>query len=295
MIKFLNDLDQDGDSWLLWRNAGIGSSDVSLLVDPKPSFNRTVGGLWNDRVGYEKFEFVSNEHVDRGKRLEGYVRDRCNAVLDTNFQPVCVMREDKPYLRASLDGYDSEHNAILEIKNPSDKVADKYIKEWSVGTGVPVNYYMQIQYQLLVSGADYAFYSIYNERWADPFIKIVERDEELIADIEKRCGLFWGAVQTKTPIGFDQSGNLKLYPIQPTCIVVVSDNNYVVNNSKRKLWLPILTEPESRLDSFIYMAGEDTKQVPNIRNLNPTHKFTVVSAVPSHFSAEPQKLSELVS
>lgn len=292
-IKFL-DMEQDGDDWLNFRNAGIGSSDVSLLVDPKPSFDRTVGALWNDRVGYEKFKFVSNIHTERGKRLEGYVRDRCNAILGNNFQPVCVMNTAKPYLRASLDGYDPEHNSILEIKNPSDKVADKYLKDWTGELEVPFNYYLQIQYQLLVSGADYAYYSFYNERWADPYIKLVERNVELIADIEKRCGLFWGAVESRTPIGFDDNGNLKLYPIVPSCYAVVCDQDFIARNKDRKFWIPIKSEIQQNAGSFICLLGEDTSKISSLKKLNPYHKFYIVPAMRSQFSLHPQSLEDLV-
>lgn len=260
----VHDVEQDSEEWLNgFRPAGIGSSDIILLVEPKGSFERNLYGLWKDRVGYEKFQFVSNEHVARGKRLEPFVRDRVNEMLNMDFQPACISRKHLPYLRASLDGIDFEHDVILEIKCPSDKVFEKYLSTKEV----PPHYYMQIQYQLLVANADYAYYSFYNEAHKDPYIIIVENNVELQADIQKRCALFWDAVQNKIPVGFDSEGNLKLFPIRPTMVVHIGET---VPQSE----IPVVTGLESVEGTFIYHTN-DISTIPAMREKNPHHEVRI--------------------
>lgn len=260
----VHDIEQDSTEWLEgFRPAGIGSSDVVLLMEPKGSFERTMFGLWKDRLGYEKFQFVSNEHVERGKRLEPAVRDMVNEMLNMNFQPACISRKHHPYLRASLDGIDFEHDVILEIKCPSDKVFDKYLDTKEV----PIHYYMQIQYQLLVANADYAYYSFYNDRVKDPYIIVVENNVELQADIQKRCSLFWDAVQNKIPIGFDEAGSLKLYPVRPIMIVHIGF-------APPETTLPVITEVQSVEGTFYYWA-QTPRELSAMREKNPDHEVRV--------------------
>lgn len=260
----VHDVEQDSKEWLEgFRPAGIGSSDIILLIEPKGSFDRTLYGLWKDRCNYDKFQFVSNEHVDRGKRLEPQVRDRVNEMLNMNFQPACISRKHEPYLRASLDGIDFEHDVLLEIKCPSEKVFDKYLDTKEV----PPNYYMQIQYQLLVTNADYAYYAFYNEREKDPYIIVVENNIELQADIQKRCALFWDAVQHRIPVGFDEAGNLKLFPVRPTMVIHIGE-------TEPKSTLPVVTELVSRDDTFIYSTN-DISTISAMREKNPHHEVRI--------------------
>lgn len=260
----VHDIEQDSEEWLKgFRPAGIGSSDIILLFEPKGSFERNLFGLWKDRLGYEKFQFVSNEHVDRGKRLEPKIRDMVNEMLNMNFEPACISRKSQPYLRASLDGIDFEHDVILEIKSPSDKVFAKYLETKEV----PSHYYMQIQYQLLVANADYAYYAFYNESHPEPYIIVVENNLELQADIQKRCAMFWEAVERKIPIGFDEAGSLIFHPIRPTMIVVVSDEPPVTE-------LPVVKELTEYDGTFIYWTN-DINTISAMREKNPHHEVRI--------------------
>ena len=260
----VHDVEQDSKEWLEgFRPAGIGSSDIILLVEPKGSFERNLYGLWKDRCNYEKFQFVANEHVSRGKRLEPFVRDKVNEMLNMNFEPACISRKHEPYLRVSLDGIDFEHDVLLEIKCPSDKVFEKYLDTKEV----PANYYMQIQYQLLVSNADYAYYAFYNEAHKEPYIIVVENNLELQADIQKRCALFWDAVQNRIPIGFDEAGGLKLFPIRPTMVVHIGESSPVSE-------IPVVTEILPVEGTFIYSTN-DISTISAMREKNPHHEVRI--------------------
>lgn len=262
------DIEQDGDEWHKFRGAGIGSSDVALLMSDKPVFDRTLNTLWCQKVGYEKPPVISNIHTARGKELEPEIREMVNDMLGTNFEPACMYREDAPYLRASLDGIDYDKNIILEIKSPSDKVFNKYLEDWRV----PENYYYQIQYQMLVAQVDYAVYSFYNELYPHPFLMMVENNFELQYEIEKRCKLFWKSVEEKTPIGW-HNGELMLFQVKPTIFFAIGE---VPDYD-----LPVLTEPKAFKSSFVYHGKFN--EIATLRSLNPNHDFKIVNQEPSPF------------
>lgn len=254
----IHDIEQDSDEWLMdFRPKGVGSSDIILLFEPNGSFDRNVFGFWKDRLGYEKFNTVSNEHIKRGKALEPFIRDEVNKILGTSYEPLCVSRKSKPYLRASLDGYDEATDSILEIKAPAQKMFEKMVNE-----GIPKYYYYQIQYQLLVMGAEYARYAFYNEQNPTPYILTVENNLELQMEIEKRCDLFWESIQSKTPIGFANS-ELKLFPVRPS--IILADSNYQEN------LLENINAPRKVSGSIVFV-NPSPKDVTEMRRLNPNHE-----------------------
>lgn len=276
-------LDQDSKEWLEWRSDGIGSSDIALLMSPEPLFDRTVGTLWKQRVGYERAPELNNEHIHRGKRLEPLIRDEVNKILGSSFAPECVMRKDAPYLRASLDGIDYNLDAILEIKSPSDKVFEKYLKEWKI----PYNYYLQMQYQMLCSDTECAYFSFGRETadGLEVYIIPVKNDYALQLDIERRCSLFWKGVQTKTPVGW-KDNVLSMYHTNPTMFVIVCDKPQIIQILKIKnLPLPIeVVMNAKRKDSFIFILDDPYIQLTSIKTANPEHKVKIINLIPSPFS-----------
>lgn len=276
-LVIVDTLDQDSEEWLEWRGEGIGSSDVALLMNPEPLFDRTVGTLWKQKIGYERAVAINNEHVKRGKDLEPKIRDMVNEKMKTNFQPVCMMRTDAPYLRASLDGWDSEIDALLEIKSPSDKVFEKYLKTWEI----PQNYWYQIQYQLMVTNAEYALYAFYNEQHPEPYIIHVENDHTLQLDIERRCALFWKGVETKTPVGWD-GDVLTLFYTRPTLFVVIGGHGLDYSD----FYVPVLRVPQTVKVSAVALITDGVHELIKWKDLNPEHDVKVISLEPSPFASE---------
>jgi putative phage-type endonuclease len=279
-LVIIEELDQDSDDWLSWRNEGIGSSDVAVLMSPEPVFDRTVGTLWKQKIGYERAPQINNPHVKRGKELEPEVRDMVNEMLGTAFEPKCILRQDSPYLRASLDGLDLSIDALLEIKSPSDKVFEKYLKSWEI----PKNYYEQMQYQMLVSNVEYGYFAFYNETHPHPYIITVENDFELQLEIEKRCAIFWKGVLTKTPVGWENN-SLRLFHTKPTAFLVICSNE-----QKKKLQSFDLTIPVNPAilnlvcSSFVYtISPERFDLIPKLKDLAPDHQLKIINLTSSPF------------
>ena len=114
--------DQGSDSWLKWRKGGIGASDISIIMGSNPY--KTPLQLWEIKCGYRE-EDVVNRAMQHGINHEDVARQWLNQNLQLHLQPVCVEDDDKSHFRASLDGYDFDHETLVEIKCPiSEKVFD---------------------------------------------------------------------------------------------------------------------------------------------------------------------------
>lgn len=286
-------LDQDSGEWLDWRNGGIGSSDVALLMSPEPVFDRTVRSLWEQRVGYERAVELDNEHIRRGKELEPIIRDKVNAILDSFFEPQCVERIDSPYLRASLDGYNPELKAILEIKSPAEKTFNSYLNSWEI----PKNYLLQMQYQMLVCNASIGYFSFYNkdimndvhkQKHDHPYIMLVEPDFNLQLEIEKRCAMFWYAVQNKIPIGW-KNGELTLFPATIKKLILIVTEKQA--EKIRKINLPVDVYINACSYGSEIILCTDISMLANINEGRSTEeRAKILSLVESPFCNEPYPL-----
>lgn len=306
------DVEQGTKEWLEdFRGKGIGSSDVALLMNEGRLYDRDVGTLWKQKVGYEKVVPLDNVHIQRGKDLEPKIRDEVNKLLGTHFEPACVLRTDAPYLRASLDGIDFDNDCILEIKAPSEKVYSKYIGTWEI----PENYYLQIQYQMLCANVHYAYYvfgaeelieisgddiGLYNgyrtEEGLPANLKIhiilIKNNHELQLDIERRCALFQKAVETKTPIGWS-NGKLVLYDTNPTMFVVLgSFDNMLELDSIKNFPLPIYSIESVYPTKKSFVIGiVNYKSIVKLKDSNPHHHIKIINLTESPFS---NKVSDII-
>lgn len=280
-------IEQDTDEWLEWRNKGIGSSDVALLMSPDPVFDRTIRTLWEQRIGYQRTVKLDNEHIKRGKDLEPIIRDKVCDILNMHFTPECIERLDAPYLRASLDGINYSDNCILEIKAPSEKYFNEYLKSWKI----PENYYLQMQYQMLVSNASYGYFAFYNkdllnsdgeQTHAYPYIIPVKANHLLMLEIEKRCALFWKAVEDKVPIGWDED-ELVLYEARPTIFTVFCNPEDVEKVFKTKLSLPF-SVPAILKNTSVVVLANDYSEFALLKANNPDSKIRIISFIDTPFN-----------
>lgn len=184
-------MEQQTESWLEWRNNGIGSSDVPIILGVSPY--KTSHQLFMEKSGQIKPEDLTNSFVvQRGIRLEPSVRARVELMTGLEFKPYLVEHPEYKFMRASLDGYNAETDTIVEIKviGKVDFEANK----------VPDKYYPQIQHQLFVTKAKKAIYAGYYIKHKEPedsgkLIMIdVFPDEEFFKSYFIKCAEFWEAV-----------------------------------------------------------------------------------------------------
>lgn len=178
----------NNDNWMKWRSKGIGSSDAPVIMGVSPW--KTPLQLWEEKVGISK-AFQGNFATQRGNEMEPKARAAFELESGYEFSPVVAEHASYPYIRASLDGFNSEINAILEIKCPG-----KDDHALAVSGKVPEKYWPQLQHQLLVTGAKQCFYYSYDGEAGATVV--VEPDVPYITTLLQAETAFWDLVMNKT-------------------------------------------------------------------------------------------------
>lgn len=185
-VKIVN-ITQDSQQWHDWRAQGIGGSEIAAVMGKSPF--STAYRVFEEKVGLRDRQ-ESNFAMERGKRLEPVARAAYEDIVGEPVQPVCVQRTDKPWLRCSLDGASMDLDHLVEIKVPGQSTIELARKQ-----KLPEHYMLQVQYQMLVTGAESADFVVYDYTTGELIIVLVERDETLIREIEAAADEFWHNTQ----------------------------------------------------------------------------------------------------
>lgn len=193
-FKKANSLEQGSNQWLKDRQLGIGASEVAIILGLSPW--QTKFQLWMSKTGLG-FQPAPNQFalraMIRGNITEPFGRKLFEKKMGCKFDPINLVDPDMPFIKASLDGYNAETKAILELKAPGKTgLADARKGK------IPKYYYPQIQQQLYLAKADVCYYVVFDGE-SEIIVQEVRPDAEyqkmLIEEIKK----FWKLVEDKTP------------------------------------------------------------------------------------------------
>ena len=172
--------------WLNWRTSGIGGSDVSIIFGLNKF--RSVYQLWLEKTGQVIPVEEENDYTHFGTILEPIVKAEFTrrTGLKIRSRNAILQSEEYPFMLADLDGviYENGEMCIFEAKT-----ASTYKKEiWE--EGVPVEYQLQIQHYMAVTGAKKTYIAalVGGNQF---FYYEVFRDEELINIIIQVEKEFW--------------------------------------------------------------------------------------------------------
>lgn len=184
-------LQQNTPEWIAWRKNGVGGSEVPVLMGE--SEYSTPLKLWRIKRGLEG-EQVSSFTMQRGHDLEPKIRALYELEHDIDLPPALVEHSEYPFLRVSLDGWNQELKLVGEFKF-NGKEKHQEAKEGRI----PRCHYGQVQYQLMVTGAEKAHYVSYSDTLGE--IAVVEqgRDEEYISRMMPVVEAFWLNVVNNVP------------------------------------------------------------------------------------------------
>lgn len=182
-------LQQGTREWLEWRHRGIGASDASTIMGENPF--QSVEELLREKRGPVRAS-IESEAMARGKRLEPEARKRYIARTGRDVRPACIQSTRYDWLRASLDGLSTSHDAVVEIKCG----ASAYRKV-SASRSVPDYYYGQTQHILAVTGLDSLDFWCYWPGCPELLVR-VQRDEAYIERLLNRELEFWDRIQRNT-------------------------------------------------------------------------------------------------
>ena len=200
------------EEWLVLRKKSIGGSEIASVIGV--SRWNTPFIVWAEKTGRIERNTNNAEATYWGSTLEPILRTEFAkrtgfVVKEVNSIFASVQHE---FLTANIDGYvelpTGEH-AILEIKTAGIYAEN----DWA--DGLPVEYFIQVQHYLYVTGLHKAFVAVLIGGNQFKYIE-VERDDEVINTIVGLAVQFWNDhMVTDTPPKVDAKDNAilsKLYP-----------------------------------------------------------------------------------
>src|SRR5215469_10458611 len=152
-MKILN-FKQGSDEWKAWRKTVITATDCPAILGS--SLWTTPYVCWQRKLDLIE-EQKCNAAMERGVQLEPEARSQFIKRYGINMIDVPVESSEFEFLGASLDGLSDCEKYILEIKCGGTK-----LHEMAEKGEIPQYYRDQIQHQLLVTGAEKAFYYSYD-------------------------------------------------------------------------------------------------------------------------------------
>lgn len=177
------------------RKLGIGGSDMPIILGL--SSYKTPYQLYLEKTGLVEPSDETNQYQYWGSVLEGVVRDefskRNNVRVET---PDTAVHPIHDFLRANIDGYIPEWNAVLEVKCTSSFMAKQWGDEGS--DVIPLPYLVQVAHYCAVTNADSAYIAVLiggNDYREYKYVRDLDLESQLI----EAAKTFWHCVQTKTP------------------------------------------------------------------------------------------------
>lgn len=199
-VVIANTKDMARADWLELRKKGIGGSDAAAVAGVNKYASPLT--LYMEKRGiYERpqSEFLA-EAAYWGNTMEAVLRSEFRKRIneertEKGLQPLWIQQrhalfahDEHDFMRTNLDGLIYGHeagNGILEVKTSSEYLRD----EWE-GEDVPNQYYIQVQHNIKVMEADFAYLAVLigGNKYRHYYIP---RDEETInylVEIERN---FW--------------------------------------------------------------------------------------------------------
>ena len=180
------DLVQGTREWLEWRHNGLGASDASTIMGENRFKN--AAQLLQEKRGPAR-DFGQNAAMARGVELEPEARRRYIVNTGRDVNPACLQSTRYDWLRASLDGFAINHDAVIEIK-----CGESVYRKASQSRSVPDYYYGQLQHILAVTGLESLDFWCYWPGYPELLIQ-VGRDNSYIERLLKKELEFWNEIQ----------------------------------------------------------------------------------------------------
>jgi len=183
------DFEQNTKKWNVWRNNGIGASDVPVIM--QTNTYKTPLMLWNEKMGFA-FEEAENDAMLYGKINEPKAREWLKGHLNAELEPICVEEYENSPFRASLDCWCLKTRLLIEIKCPT---SEKTIEKAKDGIFDNDAWYDQIQTQIMITNSKKAFLAIWDNINKCCYLHEIKKDEKRIEQIKEKGNEFWHLVQ----------------------------------------------------------------------------------------------------
>ena len=185
----ISTLEMTHDEWLKRRFESIGASESGSILGINPW--KTAVDVYYEKVD-KVTDFPDNLNMWLGRELEPVIKKRFEEESGFKVRNDHKIRVDKEhsFITTNLDGM------VVGEKVP---VEYKALSRWD--GEIPDYYFSQVQHQIMVSEADYAYFVVLVLSARKSFvIQKINRDEEFINLMREEEVAFWNEnVMTNTP------------------------------------------------------------------------------------------------
>ncbi len=240
------------------RTLGIGGSDMPIILGL--STYKTPYELYLEKIGESKPNQGMTEGQYIGHLLEPIIRDefckRNNVTIET---PDTITHPTYTFLRANIDGFIKDWNAVFEAKCANEFKG----KEWGEDGSdvIPLAYLVQVAHYCIVTDAQEAYIMVFLGDLKFKQYRYV-RDLQLECRIIEEAEKFWNAVQNKippAPVSIDDL-KLKYARTEATPIVIgdkITDAVKALIETKRILDELAEKEKKAKFEIMSYMEHHD--------------------------------------
>lgn len=197
-MKFLSTANMSHEEWLHLRHFSVGGSEASVVV--KKDKYRSPRMLWDEKLGRPReFSQQSLVKMEWGNRIEGPICSKAEEELKKENPNIRVRKDNKirihknfAFITANLDRviYGLNAPGVLEAKYVSQRVVDT----WPDGQRYEQSWFYQVQHQLAVTGWAWGYIAFLVKETSHFELVRIDRDEEVIQEIEEACQTFWDYV-----------------------------------------------------------------------------------------------------
>lgn len=184
------DIKQGSQEWLKWRKEGLGASDIPIIMKESPY--KTPLQLWEEKCGFNQFNEMNNA-MKHGILTEGKARDQFNEEYSLNIKSLCIEDDEKPYLKASLDGWDEDKKILAEIKCPT---SSEIIRALYEEEKYPNYWYIQIQWQAFLTKPEKIYLIVWDWQLERNIVIEIKENPELHYRMKEEAIKFWNLIIT---------------------------------------------------------------------------------------------------
>lgn len=186
----------DRTAWHEWRSGGLGASEVAGVIGESPW--ASPWSVWAAKVGLTKPDDNGTDSMQFGTDLEPVIAEwfrRSTGLYVVGEQMWCV-HEKYSWARATVDGFVVESKPdgfeIIGVPDTLGVFEAKYTAD-SPWDEIPYHYFVQVQWQMFVTGAPHAWIACMHLPFGRPTFRVydVPRDEGTIESLAERCWSFW--------------------------------------------------------------------------------------------------------
>lgn len=184
-MKVIN-LEQGSEAWLDSRLSTFNASECGALFGCSPFFPKNQDDLAQVKYGGRKV--YQNKAMTAGLEAEPIIRAYAEELIKEPLEPLVGCMDSDERFRASFDGITFDGKKIFEAKN-SKGTYDYIVKH----NKAPEHYYLQVQHQLLVSGANWCLFVARNPESGLMIPLVIEPN----TDIQNEIYTKWIEFETK--------------------------------------------------------------------------------------------------